>query len=120
MKQFINKKQAQEISKIVGRHYSHHDENQKYEDDTNKQCYFYEGMSPYTFKLDMVTGLIELDFLSNMILSIQSEKDINILLEIYEKSEDNIKKLETLLKKHHDFKEIQSLVKNYLKIENIL
>ena len=52
----LTKQQAEHISKIMGFKYSHHDEDRRYEEDTNTMIYFYQGMSPYTFKLDTVTG----------------------------------------------------------------
>ena len=47
-KQFLTKRQAKEISDIMGYKYSHHDEYVKYEDfgDTEYHCYFYLGMCP--------------------------------------------------------------------------
>ncbi len=64
----LTKQQAQEISHIMGYHYSHHRVS-KYNDsicgsgkDENPTIYFYPGMSLFTFKIDTVTGKVSIPY----------------------------------------------------------
>ena len=117
-KKFLTEKQARYISEdILGFRYSHHDEWVKYDHDTDYQCYFYPGMCPYTFQLNMVTGEVKLDRMSDALNSVFSFEVCEKLRKKF--GAENTDFLQETINKHLEIKAKQDSVIEFLNKESI-
>lgn len=129
----LNDTQARHISEdIMNIPYSHHDRAVKYEGYSNPCIHFYQGMSHYTFRIDITNGQVSMpnqemiDTMTNSIIK-NSDKILSYANNL-PNNLDGFRDLISIAKKNmvkakKDIERIEKLRKqviNYLKSQNLL